>query len=149
MVASIGGKTVTWAMRLGTEMHEEARECAQAALDRLIPGRFSLEQRYRYDRQTRIKKPVSAEEERLLEKTGNQGELKGSVKPDVVIHSGDLLGVLAIYDFKFPCVNPNEVPNWPDYPPGHPYQNIDQGLIYFEVFGVNPARVLPRLGVTR
>ncbi len=142
-------KDVTWAMQLGTEMHEEARDCAEAALSTLLPGRFSLEQRYQYNRQTGRKRLVSAEEERLLEKTGNAGELLGSLKPDVVIHSGDPLDVKAVYDFKFPCVNTDRVTNWSDYPPGHPYQGSNQGKIYTEAFGEEPARILPRLGVIR
>lgn len=142
-------KNVTWAMQLGTEMHEVAQTCAQAALEKLLPGRFSLEQRYLYNRQTRVKKPVSAEEERLLKETGNLGELKGSVKPDVVIHTGDLLRVLAIYDFKFPCVNPKRPPSWNSYSDGRPYQNINQGELYEEVFDVVPKQIYPRWGAIR
>lgn len=143
------GRNVTWAMLLGLEMHAEARDCANTALSLLIPGRFSLEQRYFYDRQTRRKRPVSAEEERLLEETGNQGELRGSLKPDVVIHSGDLLQVLALYDFKFPCINIDSASDWPLYPRGHLYQGVPQGQMYKEAFNQNPARVFPRLGVVR
>lgn len=141
------GKDVTWAMQLGLEMHENARDCAHTALSLLVPGRFSLEQRYLYDRQARRKRPLSAEEERLLEETGNQGELRGSLKPDVVIHTGDLLAVLAIYDFKFPCVNRDTVSDWSRYPKGHPYQGLTQSDMYEEVLNQKPARVLPRLGV--
>lgn len=143
------GRNVTWAMQLGLEMHAKARDCASTALSLLILGRFSLEQRYLYDRQTKRKRPVSAEEERLLEETGNQGELKGSLKPDVVIHSGDFLEVLAIYDFKFPCINIDTVSGWTRYPEGHPYQGFSQGQMYEEAFNQNPARVFPRLGVVR
>jgi hypothetical protein len=39
------GRSVTWAMRLGTEMHEVARQCAEEELNKLRPGGFSLEQR--------------------------------------------------------------------------------------------------------
>ncbi|WP_257457550.1 hypothetical protein [Archangium lipolyticum] len=142
-------RNVTWAMQLGTEMHEQARDCVEAALSKLLPGRFSLEQRYLYDGQTGHKRLVSTAEERLLEKTGNAGELKGSLKPDVVIHSGDPLDVRAVYDFKFPCVNTDKAPDWYEYPPGHPYQGSNQGRMYQEAFGEEAARIVPRLGVIR
>jgi hypothetical protein len=139
-------KDVTWAMQLGTEMHEAARRCAEAELSRLRPGGFSLEQRYRFDRRTRQKKLVSTEEEVLLAKNNNTGELAGSLKPDVVIHAGDPLKPEAIYDFKFPCVNTDEPPAWSRYSDG-PYQGSDQGRIYKEAFGPNVSRVVPRLGI--
>ncbi len=142
-------KDVTWAMQLGIEMHEEARQCVEAALNKLRPGGFSLEQRYLYDRRTGRKKLVSTKEERLLEETGNIGELKGSLKPDVVIHSGDPLNVQAVYDFKFPCNNTDQPPEWSEYPEGHPYHRSSQGDMYEEVFEVPAARVVPRLGIIR
>lgn len=139
-------KNVTWAMQLGTEMHEETRGCVEAALNRLRPGGFSLEQRYRFDRRTGRKKLVSPEEEALLAETHNIGELAGSLKPDVVIHAGDPLNPEAVYDFKFPCVNTDEPPAWSRYSDG-PYQGSDQGRIYKEAFGPNVSRVVPRLGI--
>ena len=143
------GRSVTWAMRLGTEMHEVARQCAEEELNKLRPGGFSLEQRYRYDSRTRRKKLVSTTEEQALKDSGNQGELRGTVKPDVVIHSGDPLDVRAIYDFKFPCVNPHRIPRWDTYPEGHPYQGNSQGRVYEQLLGVEPARIMPRWGVIR
>ncbi len=143
------GRSVTWAMRLGTEMHEVARQCAEEELNKLRPGGFSLEQRYRYDMRTRSKKPVSAAAERILVESGNQGELKGTLKPDVVIHSGLPLDVQAVYDFKFPCVNTDEAPRWTEYPEGHAYSGYTQGDMYEMAFGSNVARVVPRLGVVR
>jgi hypothetical protein len=130
-------------------MHQVARDCVEERLKDLWPGRYSLEQRYRYDRQTGSKKLVSAEEESLLVKTGNAGELKGSLKPDVVIHSGNPLDVQAVYDFKYPCVNTDKAPRWNEYPDGHPYQGKTQRYMYREAFGVEPARIIPRLGVVR
>ncbi|HYO51840.1 hypothetical protein [Archangium sp.] len=142
-------RRVTWAMRLGTEMHEVARQCAEEELSKLRPGGFSLEQRYRYDSRTGRKKLVSTAEERALGESGNQGELKGTLKPDVVIHSGDPLDVQAIYDFKFPCANTDVVPRWAEYPEGHPYFGSNQGDLYKMAFGPNVARIIPRLGVIR
>jgi hypothetical protein len=142
-------KGMTWAMQLGVEMHEEALKCADERLGKLRPGRFSLEQRYRYDSREGRWKLVSREEERLLEETGNGGELLGSLQPDVVIHAGDPLGVQEVYDFKFPCVNSDGIPEWTPYPKGHPYAGMDQGTVYGKVLARKPARVVPRLGVIR
>jgi hypothetical protein len=141
------GRRVTWAMRLGTEMHEVAQQCTEAALTRLRPGGFSLEQRYRYDSATGQWKRVSAEQERLLEETGNGGELVGTIKPDVVIHPGDSLIVQAIYDFKFPCANTDRRPEWRAYPEGHPHEDMNQGDLYKEALGSTPRMVVPRMGI--
>lgn len=142
-------KGKTWAQQLGIEMHDEARKCAEAALDKLVPGRFSLEQRYRYDRTTKQKKPVSADDEKALVESGNSGELKGSLVPDVVIHTGDLLAVQDVYDFKFNCATNGPPPQWTRYPERHPYEGIGQNEMYEEAFGVEPALVSPRFGVSR
>lgn len=143
------GRSVTWAMRLGMEMHEVARHCAEEELNKLRPGGFSLEQRYRYDMRTGSKRPISAAEERALVESGNQGELKGTLKPDVVIHSGLPLDVQAVYDFKFPCVNLDEAPPWTEYAEGHPYSDYNQGQMYEMAFESPVARIMPRLGVIR
>jgi hypothetical protein len=143
------GRSVTWAMRLGTEMHEVARQCAEEELNKLRPGGFTLEQRYRYDMHTGSKRPISAAEERALVASGNQGELKGTLKPDVVIHSGSLVDVQAVYDFKFPCVNTDKAPEWNKYPGGHPYSGYTQGAVYEMAFRSDVARIMPRVGVVR
>jgi hypothetical protein len=144
-------KGKTWAQQLGIEMHEEARKCAEAALKLVVPGRFSLEQRYRYDSATKQKKPVSADHEKALVESGNASELKGSLVPDVVIHTGDVLAVQAVYDFKFPCVNEASRPRWDEYGRGHPYEGDSQGQMYEQAFGVEtaPTMILPRQGVIR
>lgn len=151
------GQRVTWAMRLGTEMHQVASSCAGEKLGKLRPGGFSLEPRYRYDRGTGRWKYVSPEEEQTLADYGNLGELRGSLKPDVVLHSGNPIDLLAIYDFKFPCTMPldmKEVPDWPEYPEGHPYEGQSQGDMYRKLLGLNTvgrlvARIIPRWGVIR
>jgi hypothetical protein len=152
------GRSVTWAMRLGTEMHEVAARCAQEQLSSLRPGGFSVESRYRYDSRTGQWKQVSPQEERALEESGNRGELRGSLKPDVVIHSGNPSNVLAVYDFKFPCINPRtyeEITGWERYPRGHSYQGQTQEEMYNELLGANnlsgqnAARIVPRWGVIR
>ena len=150
------GRSVTWAMRLGTEMHEVASQCAQEELSRLRPSGFSLESRYRYDSRTRGWKQVSPQEERALVESGNAGELRGTLKPDVVIHSGNPLDVLEIYDFKFPCVNPDEVPRWEEYPEGHAYEGFTQDRMYQKLLSPtittpeqHVVRITPRWGVIR
>ncbi|PTL83312.1 hypothetical protein [Vitiosangium sp. GDMCC 1.1324] len=131
------GKKVTRAMQLGTEKHQLARQCTEEKLGALIPGRFSLEQRYRYDPQTGQKQLVSPEEERLLRQMGCGDELKGTVVPDVVIHTGNPLELLAIYDFKFPCPSSN-YPDWREYADGSL-----QGDTYLQLLGIRPDRVAP------
>ncbi|PTL79398.1 hypothetical protein DAT35_34985 [Vitiosangium sp. GDMCC 1.1324] len=148
MTKDATGRRVTWAIRLGLEMHEVAQKCADLALSGLRPGGFSLEQRYRIiNRETGEKKLVSTEEEDALVDSGNAGELTGTLKPDVVIHEGDPLNAQAAYDFKFPCVNTDQPPDWGRYPEDHPFENETQKSVYLKYIASFVARVLPRLGV--
>lgn len=140
-------RRISRAMLLGCLMHEVALACTRKALGKRIPGRFSLEQRYRYDREAGTVTVVSAQEARSLLRLRCGDELKGTLVPDVVIHSGDPIEVLAVYDFKFPCVNSDKAPPWRVYEAGHPYQNETQGDMYEEAFGVNARRVVPRVGM--
>lgn len=135
------GKPVTRAMQLGTSKHEEAFKCVEKVLGNLVPGLFSLEQRYRYDRETGKLETVSKEEEQQLLRRGRKHELKGTIQPDVVVHSGNPLMVRIVYDFKFPCVK-NTPPTWSIYT-RPPYQDLTQGEVYKEAFKVTPARVSP------
>lgn len=139
-------RRITRAMQLGCLMHEVARACTQKALARLLPGRFSLEQRYRYDRQSQTLELVSRKEERSLLRAGCGEELKGTLVPDVVIHSGDPLDAQAIYDFKFPCMTRDPTP-WHRYPEEHPYRGSSQKEMYEAALGATAQRVLPRWGV--
>ena len=140
------GKTVTRAMQLGTEKHHLALQCAQEQLGGLVPGRFSLEQRYRYDKQTDTRRLVTKDEAKALLRQGCEDDLKGTVVPDVVLHSGNPLEVLAVYDFKFPCPSDNP-PRWSGYPEGHPYAQENQGTVYKMALGPQPYRVSPLWGV--
>jgi hypothetical protein len=140
-------RRITWAMRLGLEMHEVALRCAEVELGKLRPGGFSLEPRYQYDPETRQPRWIRPDEEQALKKSGNGGELLGTLKPDVVLHSGDPLRVQAIYDFKFPCVNTDQMPKWREYPADHPYEGRNQGEIYKEAFSSGVFRVAPHIGV--
>ena len=136
------GRPVTRAMQLGEEKHAEAMECAAKRLGGLIPGRFSLEQRYRYDPVTRRKELVSKEQRTELLRQGKGSHLKGTLVPDVAIHSGNPLEVQAVYDFKFPCLR-ESLPKWSTYnEEGHPYRDRTQGDVYEAVFG-EALRVTP------
>ncbi|WNG51360.1 hypothetical protein F0U60_49930 [Archangium minus] len=141
-------KKVTRAMQLGTEKHHLARQCTEEKLGALIPGRFSLEQRYRYNPQTGQKQLVTREEARALRQQGCGDELEGSIVPDVVIHSGNPLEILAVYDFKFPCPISN-IPEWRTYERGHPLEGSNQGRTYFELLKVGPDLVAPAWGIIR
>ncbi len=142
------GKKVTRAMQLGTEKHALALQCAAQKLGALIPGRFSLEPRYRYDKPAKTTTLVSPEEVRALRQQGCWDELKGTLVPDVVIHSGNPLLVQAVYDFKFPCPIDNH-PTWNRYPKGHSHAGLSQGRVYNEALGAEPALVAPQWGIIR
>ena len=142
------GKKVTRAMQLGTEKHALARQCVQQKLTALIPGRFSLEQRYRYDPRTGQKQLVSREEEQALRQHGCGEELTGSIAPDVVIHSSNPLDVLAVYDFKFPCPFSN-YPRWTEYARSSSTTASNQGEAYRQMLGVGPNLVAPLWKIVR
>ncbi|WP_157758347.1 hypothetical protein [Cystobacter fuscus] len=142
------GKRVTRAMQLGNEKHKEASNCVEEKLSKLIKGQFRIEQRYRYDPLTGKLKLVSTEEEQHLIRQGRKHELRGTLKPDVVIHSGDPTQARLVYDFKFPCGN-DKPPTWRVYEKGA-YRDSTQGEQYNEAFGVPPGRVAPgKKGVIR
>ncbi|MBM7112924.1 hypothetical protein [Archangium primigenium] len=140
------GVSVTRAMRLGQEKHHLALLCAQEKLSSLIPGRFALEPRYRQDPATGRPHLVSEQEARRLLHTGCGEDLKGTLRPDVVLHSGDPLLVQALYDFKFPC-DASTTPSWRRYPPGHVHAGKSQGDVYRAMFAAPTALVAPRWGV--
>ena len=81
----------------------------------------------------------------MLLEEGCYGELKGTLKPDIVIHSGHPLRALAVYDFKFPCLS-SSGGHWCKYAQG-PHQGLMQNDVYRAALSVTPRRVLPRLGV--
>jgi hypothetical protein len=142
------GKPVTRAMELGNEKHEEAFECLRGELGTLIPGYFLIEQRYRFDPSTGRIEPISKEEEERLKAAGRTKELKGTLQPDVFIHSGNPTRARFVYDFKFPCVK-DAPPTWRIYTRG-PYRDSTQGQMYRKAFGVQPGRVEPgKKGVIR
>lgn len=143
------GRRVTWAMRLGTEMHEVAMECTRKVLSRLRQGGFSLDPCYRYDIQTGVTTFVSCEEVKDLLARGCGDELRGTIRPDVVLHSGNPLDVQAIYDFKFPCVNARkEAPDqWRKYTETSPHRGCTQDQVYKDALEVTPQAITPRWGL--
>lgn len=147
---TVDGKNrrVTWAMRLGTEMHEVALECAAGVLSRLRQGGFILDPCYRYDKQKKETTFVSCEEVKDLLEKGCSDELIGTLRPDLVLHGGHPLWVQAVYDFKFPCVHDSkQPPEWRRYPETSPHHGCHQGEMYEEALGVTPRRIAPRWGV--
>ncbi|WP_240360750.1 hypothetical protein [Pyxidicoccus caerfyrddinensis] len=145
------GRPVTLAMKLGTEMHKVALECAQPKLAKLRPGGFSLEPRYLYDPTTGKWSLTSREKEQSLLTDGPLSELKSSLVPDIVIHTGDPRRALTAYDFKFPCADITRIVPWTDYPPGPPHFGRTQEKAYLKELELtaSPVRIQPRLGVIR
>lgn len=139
---NFGGKVRTRAQYFGEEMHKAALECAGLKLNELRPGGFSLEPRYRYDKATFI----SEEEAQSLLRQRRGDELRGTLRPDVVIHSGGPLQVRAVYDFKFPCADSGRPTPWTRYTEG-PNQGFDQKQVYWTALKVEPFRVVPWLGI--
>jgi hypothetical protein len=143
------GQPETRAMRLGTEKHQVALRCIQENLARERPGGFSLEQRYRYDRKTNKTTLVSEEEAQSLLRRGRGGELRGTVRPDIVIHNGNPLQAHAAYDLKFPCPGSN-YPRWTRYSNDSPFRDAFQGDIYEAALkATKPAMVAPIWGIVR
>ncbi len=66
--------------------------------------------------------------------------------PDVVIHSGNPLQAISIYDFKLPCP-PDNMYSWRRYPKDHTYKGLSQGQVYVEALKTDAALVTPRQGV--
>ncbi|WP_170115488.1 hypothetical protein [Melittangium boletus] len=130
-----GTAITTRAMQLGKQKHVEALACVSDLLSKFLSGRFSMEQRYRPNPTTRNLELVSIEQYQKLLRV-NQGKgLRGTLVPDVVIHSGDPLRIQIVYDFKFPCLRRNS-PTWTVYTQAdHPYRDRTQGDVYEEFLG--------------
>jgi len=140
------GNKVTRAMELGREKHAVALECLKWRLETLLPGQFLLEPRYRYNRQTQEKSLLSAEEVKRLLESGRSAELVGTLAPDVVIHLGNPLWPVELFEFKFPCPQSNDV-RWRKYPQGHPYAGDTQKTVYERVLKALLRIVTPLNGV--
>ncbi len=139
-------RNATLAMFLGQEMHRVALQCAEERLGQLRPGGFSLEPRYRYDGAMRRTTFISEQEAQSLLRQRRGDELKGTLRPDVVIHSGNPLQVDIVYDFKFSCTGTSPA-EWSEYPEGHPYEGISQKQMYETVLKTKAWRIVPWWGV--
>jgi hypothetical protein len=140
------GNGVTRAMELGREKHAVALECLRWRMEALLPGQFLLEPRYRYDSQTQETRLLSAEEVKRLLESGRGGELVGTIAPDVVIHLGDPLRPVELFELKFPCPSSN-APSWRQYPRDHPYAGKTQKMVYEEILKALLRAVTPMGGV--
>ncbi|WP_237077675.1 hypothetical protein [Myxococcus xanthus] len=140
------GQQVTWAMKLGIEMHRMALDCARRELSKQRPGGFSVEPRYHRDPRTQTWETLSDKEVQALVQQGRGSELKGSLIPDVVIHAGSPNQALAVYDFKFPCLG-DDPSKWRVYPRGHPHAGRTQKFMYELAVGARAFRIIPRWGV--
>jgi hypothetical protein len=143
------GRKVTWAEHLGREKHAAALKCTEAALGKKFPENLSLQPTYRYDKKSgEIEFIASTQVDEWL-RDGLFHKLLGTLIPDVVLHAaGDLLGIQAIFDFKFPCPASNE-PSWHSYHRDHPFHPADQKKMYEEAFKVEPKPIAPGYGARR
>lgn len=140
-------KTVKRYFLFGKEMHKAALQCVSERLGKLIPGRFSIEPRYRIDERTRQTTWMSPEEENQILRDQRWVDLEGTLKPDLVIHNGNPRYIQGIYDFKFPCKNTDEQPQWRKGRASDGSE--DQDVMYREKLGKKPAMVVPILGIFR
>ncbi|GMU07094.1 hypothetical protein [Corallococcus caeni] len=136
------GKPVTRAMQLGKQKHVLALACAEQVLKELWPAPFSIEQRYRYYPNARMVETVSREKESRLIAEGCTDELRGTIKPDIVLHGDrNLLKAVLILDFKFPCPASNQ-PTWTRY-----NATTSQQSVYQDALGGQALLISPRTGV--
>ncbi|GMT98094.1 hypothetical protein KH5H1_22130 [Corallococcus caeni] len=143
------GKPVTRAMQLGKRKHVLALACAEQVLKELWPAPFSIEQRYRYYPNARMVETVSRKEEARLIAEGCTEELRGTLKPDLVLHGDrNLLKAALTLDFKFPCPDSN-LPHWTRYGRGSPYEDMSQKTLYQDALGGQALLVSPRRGIER
>ncbi|RKG62713.1 hypothetical protein D7X30_01775 [Corallococcus sp. AB011P] len=141
------GKPVTRAMQLGRQKHVLALQCAEEVLKELWPAPFSIEQRYRYYPNARFLETISREKEARLIADGCTEELRGTIKPDIVLHGDrNLLKSALTLDFKFPCPDTN-LPQWTQYGRGSPYEDMSQKILYQEALGGPALLISPRYGV--
>jgi hypothetical protein len=135
---------ITRAMLLGRQKHTLALVCARDVLTRLWPAPFSIEQRYRYYRHSRILETISREQEQQFIERGCSAELWGSIKPDIVLHSDyNLLQAALIIDLKFPCPSSND-PTWRAYGRRSAYDGLNQGQVYQQALNGEVFLLTPR-----
>lgn len=142
------GNPVTRAMQLGKQKHVLALQCAEGVLKKLWPAPFSIEQRYRYYPYARMVESISKEKEARLIADGCTDELRGTIKPDIVLHENRslLLKSVLTLDFKFPCPGSN-LPQWTRYGSNSPFADDLQGEVYEKALGGPAMLISPAKGI--
>ncbi|MHA7634733.1 hypothetical protein [Corallococcus sp. M7] len=141
------GNPITRAMQLGKQKHVLVLQCAEEVLKELWAAPYSIEQRYRYYPNARFVETISREKEARMLAEGCTDELRGTIKPDLVLHADrNLLESALTLDFKFPCPESNE-PQWTLYGESSPYKGQTQEQIYQEALGGKALLVSPQTGV--
>ncbi|MFY0573956.1 hypothetical protein ACN28S_05930 [Cystobacter fuscus] len=129
------GRPIYQSMELGNLKHARALACMQDILKELWPGPVSIEQRYRFYRNAKVLETISREQEKRLLDADCAEELRGTIKPDVVLHADrHLLRAILVLDLKFPCPGDRE-PRWTKYGDKSPYDGFNQGQIYQDALG--------------
>ena len=138
------GERTTWAMYLGLFKHEESWPCLREALDKLLPKRYLLHPRFRFNEATGEWEFLKEEEvKRMVAKHGWKA-LWGTIEPDIIVL--DEKGIIVrVYDLKFPCPETNPA-HWPRYTEGV-WRDETQGRVYEDILHVTPQLVSPRWGV--
>ncbi|WP_375742542.1 hypothetical protein NR800_26450 [Corallococcus interemptor] len=141
------GNPITRAMQLGKQKHVLVLQCAEEVLKELWAAPYSIEQRYRYYPNARFVETISREKEARMLAEGCTDELRGTIKPDLVLHADrNLLRSALTLDFKFPCPESNE-PRWTEYGTSSPYAGKTQKKVYEGALGGRALLVSPRDGV--
>ncbi|RKG56178.1 hypothetical protein D7X30_24550 [Corallococcus sp. AB011P] len=141
------GNPITRAMQLGKQKHVLVLQCAEEVLKELWAAPYSIEQRYRYYPNAKFVETISREREARMLAEGCIDELRGTIKPDLVLHADrNLLESALTLDFKFPCPEDNE-PQWTLYGESSSYVGRTQKQIYEEALGGRALLVSPHKGV--
>jgi hypothetical protein len=135
---------ITQAMLLGRQKHVIALACARDALEQLWPRPFSIEQRYRYYARANVVESIDRAQEQQFIQEGCTNRLRGTIKPDIVLHADyNLLQAVLILDFKFPCP-PSNPPTWTRYGETSAYANSTQGEVYMKALGGEALLISPQ-----
>ena len=87
---------------------------------------------------------VSREQEQRLLAENCAEELRGTIKPDVVLHADrNLLRALLVVDLKFPCPVDRK-PQWTEYGDQSVYREANQKTIYEEALGGEVLMMSPK-----
>ncbi|WNG31494.1 hypothetical protein F0U62_12190 [Cystobacter fuscus] len=138
------GRPIYQSMELGNLKHARALACMQDILKELWPGPVSIEQRYRFYQHAKVLETVSREQEKRLLEADCAEELRGTIKPDVVLHADrKLLRAILILDLKFPCPADRD-PKWTGYGDTSVYAGSNQREIYGDAFGGKALMMSPK-----